>query len=570
MELLEETHFDAIVLGTGLPESILASALAQAKKSILHLDERNHYGGLWSSFQLHQMVQFLKNQELKEEDPKVNPFLHITLEYPLVSLSSIFSHLTENPPLGDETAPVTELLEDHPGQLDLGDFSLQHFQEWIFSKLPEKLITGDFRPLMTTAVQSLFENTYIPYKQMEEVDQLYTLNQVLEVALYNLEKLAMDSRHFCIELTIKKLLANGEFTQLIMNSGISNYLEFKLTSQTQVCGEDGLIKVPFSKQDVFVDERLSLMDKRKLMKFLLFARSYHEQPELWEAKRHMSLSSFLAEGFSLNDEAISAIVHCIALSQAPLETINVETGLRAISNFIGSIGRFGSHSLLWALYGAGSEISQAFCRLCALHNGIYILNCPPKTIELPLDGNVGITLENSQVLSATSLITNIDHLPLESRNDIQITEYVSRMVVGVKRIEGADEVQLVIFPEKVFSTPAPIFGLVLSNEGACPPDQSLIYLWSVLPQATKKDYLSLALHSILESQETTIYFQMTYSQAIRTYQASLPLCNVIVCDDPSPDLTLESLIPFAFTHFQNLTGSREFFPHIPENIDLDS
>ncbi|KAI0244383.1 hypothetical protein L0F63_003488 [Massospora cicadina] len=110
-----------------------------------------------------------------------------------------------------------------------------------------------------------------------------------------------------------------------MNSGIHNYLEFKLVNQTQVCWADGLRKVPLSKEDVFVDQQLSLIDKRKLMKFLTFVSNYTEQFEVWEdpeAKRHEPFSQFLKENFLLNDDAISSIVHCIALSHERLEARN--------------------------------------------------------------------------------------------------------------------------------------------------------------------------------------------------------------------------------------------------------
>jgi len=39
---LEKDHFDAIILGTGLTESITAAALARAGKSVLHLDHRKY------------------------------------------------------------------------------------------------------------------------------------------------------------------------------------------------------------------------------------------------------------------------------------------------------------------------------------------------------------------------------------------------------------------------------------------------------------------------------------------------------------------------------------------------
>lgn len=46
---IDPTSFDLIVLGTGLPESLLAAAAAAAGKSVLHLDHNPFYGSHFSS-----------------------------------------------------------------------------------------------------------------------------------------------------------------------------------------------------------------------------------------------------------------------------------------------------------------------------------------------------------------------------------------------------------------------------------------------------------------------------------------------------------------------------------------
>ncbi|KAK9810589.1 hypothetical protein WJX73_002878 [Symbiochloris irregularis] len=46
--------FDIIVLGTGLPESIVAGAAAKAGKRVLHLDKEEHYGSQWASLPLEE------------------------------------------------------------------------------------------------------------------------------------------------------------------------------------------------------------------------------------------------------------------------------------------------------------------------------------------------------------------------------------------------------------------------------------------------------------------------------------------------------------------------------------
>merc|ERR1712166_1239462 len=55
--LLEETEFDAIVVGTGLTESIVAGALARVGRKVLHLDHRQHYGGNRATLDLNSLLQ---------------------------------------------------------------------------------------------------------------------------------------------------------------------------------------------------------------------------------------------------------------------------------------------------------------------------------------------------------------------------------------------------------------------------------------------------------------------------------------------------------------------------------
>ncbi|XVE89431.1 hypothetical protein DITRI_Ditri19aG0201000 [Diplodiscus trichospermus] len=56
---IDPTTFDLIVIGTGLPESILAAAASTASKSVLHLDPNPFYGSHFSSLSLIDFPSFL-------------------------------------------------------------------------------------------------------------------------------------------------------------------------------------------------------------------------------------------------------------------------------------------------------------------------------------------------------------------------------------------------------------------------------------------------------------------------------------------------------------------------------
>lgn len=56
---IDPTTFDVIIIGTGLPESILAAASSAAGKTVLHLDPNPFYGSHFSSLPLSDVPSFL-------------------------------------------------------------------------------------------------------------------------------------------------------------------------------------------------------------------------------------------------------------------------------------------------------------------------------------------------------------------------------------------------------------------------------------------------------------------------------------------------------------------------------
>ena len=57
-----ETRYDAVILGTGLKESLLAGLLANRGKKVLQLDRNEHYGGAAASLDLSQLYERLRRK----------------------------------------------------------------------------------------------------------------------------------------------------------------------------------------------------------------------------------------------------------------------------------------------------------------------------------------------------------------------------------------------------------------------------------------------------------------------------------------------------------------------------
>ncbi|KAK8717631.1 hypothetical protein V6N13_044892 [Hibiscus sabdariffa] len=67
---IDPTTFDLIVIGTGLPGSIIAAAASTASKSVLHIDPNPFYGSHFSSLPLADLPSFLSSHSTSPSPPR--------------------------------------------------------------------------------------------------------------------------------------------------------------------------------------------------------------------------------------------------------------------------------------------------------------------------------------------------------------------------------------------------------------------------------------------------------------------------------------------------------------------
>lgn len=121
------------------------------------------------------------------------------------------------------------------------------------------------------------------------------------------------SRQYSLSLCPSIIPSTGPLIDALIASGVSRYGGFKLLERVAIYDRPGLIKaVPGSKEDVFKSKELSLIDKRRLMRFLVFAAGDFEEKKELQGKEHSPFISFLKETFSLDDRATCAIAFALA------------------------------------------------------------------------------------------------------------------------------------------------------------------------------------------------------------------------------------------------------------------
>ncbi|ESO83120.1 hypothetical protein LOTGIDRAFT_146580, partial [Lottia gigantea] len=75
------------------------------------------------------------------------------------------------------------------------------------------------------------------------------------------------------------LYSSGKMVELLISSDVAKYCEFRTVSRVLTQNDSLIEKIPCSRADVFSSKDVSMLDKRKLMKFLEWCAGYHKNPE---------------------------------------------------------------------------------------------------------------------------------------------------------------------------------------------------------------------------------------------------------------------------------------------------
>lgn len=378
------SEFDVVVVGTGLTESIFAGACARAGKSVLHLDYNAHYGARQATYTLKDFALWLRGQFIDAADEqrleRANPSLYFGVAeaelQPTASVNVLVTHVPDTP---------HRVSYIGPSQAD--DVAAVGWSELPPpAELPEHLM-------------------------------------------------ALSSR-FSVDVTPQLIRCGGPMVDGLRSSGVASYLEFKPITlhayhegggeaqagggANQAVGTSGVTElplrhVPCTKGDIFKSSSIALSEKRQLMKFLQSCAAM--QPAL---EPHITLPPQAAAApdappipppaigstfadfcqasrlsVALRDMATYALLHhpgprthsqpmahatCAAKGTATddsdqaaaVDEPSARDGIIDVCRHLRSLGKLGPTAYLAPFYGS-SELPQAFCRLCAVWGGTYML-----------------------------------------------------------------------------------------------------------------------------------------------------------------------------------------------------
>ncbi|OMJ17981.1 Rab GDP-dissociation inhibitor [Smittium culicis] len=363
-----EEDYDFAILGFGVTESVLASALSKAGKKVIHISPENHYGGATCSL---NFVDFIN--EILNSDSKL--FSHVE-----IGIGS-FEPLNKSTILAENQASKARSNEkiglDNNKNPKTNDLLSQ-----IFRKLE---LNDDF--LVDTLVD----------KYYDIIDSIVSKNN-----------------KYCIELLPKLIRCRGDMISLLIDSNLGQFIEFLGLEGNYIISKSICTKVPDTKQVIFSDPLLSLKSRFSLSKFIKFIETCTLNNSLEDSvSEYPTFKSLLNEKFKIFGREFDAISFSICGILNP-ESHSSLDGCNSFVKYVSSIGKYGSMAYLYPLYGCGSELSQSFCRSAAVAGAIYIMGT--EITEISKGDKLKINIGNSHVANVDSIISSHMHKNLISNS----------------------------------------------------------------------------------------------------------------------------------------------------------
>jgi len=619
-------NFDAIILGTGMPESILAASLARIGMKVLHLDRNDYYSGGWATLNwvgLHQWIKRNQDQdtspttesigsqnEVYQYDDAQDASL-ITERESLVRLPLNTNHYTNvkasfHCPERSPTPPTPTLIKTsvagqdgftphsdndsvfpNEDQLDVvveaGSNKEVTYSNRVRPESPSSIScpkTADLRDKKISLNDDDMEDEREEEVTDEAAEEEKTLQGKIEDQ-WTQERLTKEWRRFNIDLSPKLLLSRGSMVDLLVSSDIAKYADHRVVSRVLTRQNAELKQVPCCRADVFNSKEVSVLEKRLLMKFLTFCVDFDI-----EAKENRSLCILPFEEFLVKNQKLTPVLKNYVINAIAMVPANANTrdGLKRVQTFLHSLGRYGNTPYLWTLYGSG-ELPQCFCRMCAVFGGIYILRKTARSLiieaspESSLNRVKGVICTGGMRFSTKWLIAESSYAPEDwikysdsASSPSQISRGVYMTDASILPTEdGRDHVTLLNLPAEDWEANRhPTSVLELGHTSMVSP-KGLFLVHVTRPQATDalNDFKPVE-KTLFRKEDVstkplvlwTLHFNAVDTSGVRIRPESAP-GNFLVTSGPGAALDYDAAVAQARSLFQVIAPDRSAEEFLP-------
>ncbi|MEQ2245826.1 hypothetical protein ILYODFUR_031926, partial [Ilyodon furcidens] len=328
-----------------LAESVVAAACSRVGQRVLHLDRRSYYAANWASFTFNGLLTWIKEQNEEPKPEEVKDWSSLMEE------GEELIHLANS-----DSASITNL--------QVFSFTSEEEEEAPNTTEEEKAADEDAvkESSETESADSKEEEAGAAEKEDQpaqtegeepEADQPLPSSEPVRKKI-SYAQLVKEGRRFNIDLVSKLLFSRGSLVDLLIKSNVSRYAEFKNVTRILTYRHGNVEQVPCSRADVFASRQLSVIEKRKLMRFLTSCMEETEEQTAYNGRPYLEFLRNQQLGESLQH----FLLHSIAMVAEDTPT---EEGLASTRHFLRCLGRYGNTPFLFPVYGLG-EIPQCFCR----------------------------------------------------------------------------------------------------------------------------------------------------------------------------------------------------------------
>lgn len=252
-------------------------------------------------------------------------------------------------------------------------------------------------------------------------------------------------RDWNVDLIPKFLISNGQLVQMLVNTDVTRYLDFKVVDGSYVYKGGKVFKVPADAQEALSTSLMGMFEKRRFRKLLVWASEYKKDKEAtWQDLKPDTTMAKVYEHFGLDENTQDFTGHAIALyrtdeykSRPCIETVE------KIQLYQTSLMRYGKSPYIYPLYGLG-ELPQGFARLSAIYGGTYMLNKPVEKINVNKEtGLIEITSEG-ETAKAKKVIADPSYFPDRCKKIGQVVRAICILDHPIPNTNNAQSCQIIL------------------------------------------------------------------------------------------------------------------------------
>uniref|UniRef100_A0A3Q1CKF5 Rab proteins geranylgeranyltransferase component A n=1 Tax=Amphiprion ocellaris TaxID=80972 RepID=A0A3Q1CKF5_AMPOC len=542
------SEFDVVILGTGLAESVVAAACSRVGQRVLHLDRRSYYAANWASFTFNGLLSWIQQHQVKEVQDWSG----------LLEEGEELIYLSNSDPASIRNLQVF-YSKDEEGNHQVR----RNFNTPAAHHLPA--INTHFMSVQSQAVHTQGEE---PEADQPCPSAAPSQSQPTRKKI-SYAQLVKEGRRFNIDLVSKLMYSRGSLVDLLIKSNVSRYAEFKNVTRILTYRHGNVEQVPCSRADVFASRQLSVVEKRKLMRFLTSCVEEMEEHQAYSGRPYLE---FLRNQ-QLGDNLQHLLLHSIAMVTEDTPT---EEGLASTRHFLRCLGRYGNTPFLFPVYGLG-EIPQCFCRMCAVFGGIYCLRHSLLCLLLDMSSN-----RCKAVIDSRGHRISCSHVVLEDGYVLANRKrFVSRAVLitdsSVLPSDSEQQVSVVTVPPIAAGCPVVRMVELSPSTMTCVPGTHLVHLTCQSVGSAYED-LSPVVTRMFHTPESPdrgsrpsvlwcLYFNMADGWGVEPEGHDLP-SNVFLCSGPDAALGHDHAVRQAESIFQKILPEEDFCPPAPNPEDI--